>query len=889
MSITKLKLLWHIFCPCLARYCTCSSLQTKIEIQFEADENVILFTAALELGATGINVIQDRQGGDFLLVGYFGVHCKNVSQLNHCGKLNVETGIVHTEAMRYAIDKINRRSVLFGKRLGYRIVDTCKNTATLRRSFFSTWRNAFYMGVVGPPTSDEAILAATVHSAHKSAVVSPSASSTVFEDRLTYHNFFSTVPSDTMQIFAFIDIIKYFNWTYISTVNSYGTYGQRAMENFIQALKSTKICVAKRVNLPMNPKSSDYEKKIVELSLVTNARVVIMFTTSEDTRGILTAAANVKTLNWVSSASWHAGLDSVKGVEESANGSLILQYGDTIDEEFSAYFMNLTLKANNHTWFREFWSDVFDCNAVYKNNSKRACTGEENLRASSFNGKYLAVKPVINAVESIICGLQNGILYRCPTGNLSCINYIYKYFYSFEEDVAIYLKNSNTTCQQLNNSVSFNTKGFYLRNLKILNFDGKHYRNVGLWEYNETLKRGSLRMDTSRISWKDGVTPKSICSLPCKTGEVEVHSNSESLCCFTCKACGINHIVSNNTCMKCQIHEKATVDKRTCFKLPFVYITINRVLGWVTLIGSWLGIILNTFILTIFIRHRNSRIVKASSRELCFIILIALYICFASPFAFLMRPSKVVCGLQRFIVGISLTGCYTPLMLKTNRIFRIFKAAQTMVSKPMLVSSKSQILICVGLICVQLLLGIMWVVGDSPTVVKQHIKNDTEVAVICKFDALNVILNLIPCFVLMAICTVFAFKTRKFPSNFNEASSIGITMYISCFIWGVFIPLISLLAFDKENVFVITFVISGFTIIVGFVTLLGLFGPKVKKIFSHVDIGPMQEFYSDFQRRSILARPVSLATIHEDESCEGGNRTSTVRFRAVTKDVGTNT
>ena len=96
----------------------------------------------------------------------------------------------------------------------------------------------------------------------------------------------------------------------------------------------------------------------------------------------------------------------------------------------------------------------------------------------------------------------------------------------------------------------------------------------------------------------------------------------------------------------------------------------------------------------------------------------------------------------------------------------------------------------------------MWLVADTPKVIKQHIKNESEVTVACNFDAFSVLLNLIPCFVLTAICTGYASKTRKFPSNFNEAYSIGITMYICYFLWGIFSPLLLLLELNKNNIFV---------------------------------------------------------------------------------------
>ena len=42
---------------------------------------------------------------------------------------------------------------------------------------------------------------------------------------------------------------------------------------------------------------------------------------------------------------------------------------------------------------------------------------------------------------------------------------------------------------------------------------------------------------------------------------------------------------------------------------------------------------------------------------------------------------------------------------------------------------------------------------------------------------------------LIILCTVYAVKTRKIPSNFNEAKYIGFTMYSTCIVWLAFIPI----------------------------------------------------------------------------------------------------
>ena len=39
--------------------------------------------------------------------------------------------------------------------------------------------------------------------------------------------FARTVPPDTFQAIALVDIVKKFNWTYVSTIASEGSYGER--------------------------------------------------------------------------------------------------------------------------------------------------------------------------------------------------------------------------------------------------------------------------------------------------------------------------------------------------------------------------------------------------------------------------------------------------------------------------------------------------------------------------------------------------------------------------------------------------------------------------------------------------------------------------------------
>ena len=771
---------------------------------------------------------------NFVLGGYFGVHRRSESK-GTCGKIDQEFGVYLVEAMRYAINQINKNNeTLYGTTLGYRIADTCSSMGSVRTDFGSMVLQHRIIGLVGPSTSDEAILAATAFGLFFVRLVSYSASSIDLADRVKFFNFFRTIPADDIQNHVLIDILKQFNWTYVSTVNSHGNYGQRGMDDLISMMAPQGICIATRNVLPKSPNKSHFKAVVRNLNADPKATTVLLFTTAEDTVGLLTEARSSKRFTWLSSSAWSADMETVRGIKDVAKGAILLNYAGMNNPAYRQHFLGMKLHENNYTWFAEFWQDAFNCSLSLSSSSKRICTGNENLTESNFYGRYAAANAVIDAVNVFACALRKTIARGCPEPGINRTICAKSSTFSFRYAMGMYLK-YGSGCTDVINAKKMNKQGALYRDIEVVNFDGKTYRTIGVWKQRNSSSatgRGTLNLtDPSSIIWYHGRndTPQSVCSLPCKSGQITLKSVTK-ICCFSCIQCGANAVVNNNTCVQCGEYEVPNQQRTVCRKLPLMRRGLLNGAWTTTLVGSTIGVTLNTFVLFMFIKHRNSRIVRASSRELSFVILFGLYLCFLSPYVFFMVPSNITCGLRRFIFGISLTACYTPLMLKTNRIFRIFRAANVMVSMPQLVSPQSQILICLGLLGIQLLLYIMWLVGDPPTTHLLILKNSSEMAALCQSNIYTVIINLIPCFCMMTISTVYAFKTRKFPKNYNEAFSIGVTMYISCFLWALFIPLLLWVKIESSSPFAQEYVIASFSNLIGLVSLVGLFGPKIRRL-----------------------------------------------------------
>lgn len=83
-----------------------------------------------------------------------------------------------------------------------------------------------------------------------------------------------------------------------------------------------------------------------------------------------------------------------------------------------------------------------------------------------------------------------------------------------------------------------------------------------------------------------------------------------------------------------------------------------------------LGLMATLAAMIIFIRHNDTPVVKSSTRELSYIILVGMFLCHGTTFALLAKPSALTCFITRVLPGLSFAMIYAALVTKTNRIAR---------------------------------------------------------------------------------------------------------------------------------------------------------------------------------------------------------------------------
>ncbi|XP_032406281.1 metabotropic glutamate receptor 7-like [Xiphophorus hellerii] len=642
-----------------------------------------------------------------------------------------------------------------------------------------------------------------------------------------------------------VDIVKAMGWNYVSTVASEGSYGEKGVEAFMQLSREAGgICIAQSLKIPHEHKPSDFDKIIRQLLDTRYARTVVLFASDEDIRGILNASKRADQVGhflWIGSDSWGSKNSPIHQLEDAAVGAITILPKRATISGFDAYFMSRTLENNRrNVWFAEYWEENFNCKLMSsskKDDSSRKCTGQERIGVDSKYEQEGKVQFVIDAVYAMAHALHNMQRDLCPDVSGICLEMelaggkkLLKYIRS------VSFNGSAGT------SVTFNRNGdapgrYDLFQYQRSNGTGSVYRAVGQWT--ETLQ---LNMEDLRWPRGEQDVPISVCSLPCRAGERKKVVKGMP-CCWHCEPCdGYQFQADEFSCKLCAYNMRPGANRTSCRPIPIIKLEWHSPWAVIPVLLAMLGIIATIFVMATFVRYNDTPIVRASGRELSYVLLTGIFLCYIITFLMIAKPDVGVCSFRRVFLGLGMCISYAALLTKTNRIYRIFEQGKKSVTTPRLISPTSQLAIAFSLISVQLLGVLVWFGVDPPNTVVDFDEQrtiDPELArgvLKCDITDLQIICSLGYSILLMVTCTVYAIKTRGVPENFNEAKPIGFTMYTTCIVWLAFIPIFFGTAQSAEKLYIQTSTLTVSMNLSASVALGLLYVPKVYVIIFHPEL-----------------------------------------------------
>ncbi|XP_015268931.1 PREDICTED: vomeronasal type-2 receptor 26-like [Gekko japonicus] len=346
-------------------------------------------------------------------------------------------------------------------------------------------------------------------------------------------------------------------------------------------------------------------------------------------------------------------------------------------------------------------------------------------------------------------------------------------------------------------SFNYNTEiggGFDVMNLVI--FPNKSYNKVKIGKVGPDYLEGKeLLIDENSILWQsrfNQVVPISLCNDRCHPGYHKKKRDKELFCCYDCVPCPEGKISNQKDmedCINCPEDQYPSKDKDQCIPRTISFLSSDEPLG-ICLASIALSFSLITvWVLAIFIKHRDTPIVKANNRDITYALLVSLFLCFISSLLFLGQPTKATCFLQQSAFGIIFSVAVSCVLAKTITVVVAFMATKPGSSMRKWVGKRitnSIVLLCS---LIQAGICVLWL-GMSPPYPDLDMKSlNTQMVAQCREGSAIMFYSVLGYLGFLSLVSLtVAFLARKLPDTFNEAKFITFSMLMFCSVWLCFVP-----------------------------------------------------------------------------------------------------
>ncbi|KAM3850854.1 vomeronasal type-2 receptor 26-like [Vipera latastei] len=706
-----------------------------------------------------------------------------------CHERPVPKNYQHVLALAFAIQEINEDPQLLPNiTLGFRIYeenqyasmvkDVSLSLLSSRGKLFPNYKcdtQDHLLSVLGGLNSRTSYQMATVFGNFKISQLGYRFSDPVLRDKRRFPTFYQIDPQYHLQNAAIVRLLLYFQWNWIGIIVQKSESSDHFIQIFDATLAQNDICIqfvkqilplilifnelhSSQIDVLWTILNSDAQVVIVsgDSSAVENL-IVSLYTYEEENHATL-GKVWILTTQWEFSAiGYHYDWMKLK----SLHGALSFTVHTNPVPGFKDYLWALNPhEPHGDVFLPEWWEVVFDCEILKAGlaspDGRRVCTGQENLDtlpASIFDGKMTGFSySIYNAAHSVAHALHAAYAWESQWAFKRGRKKPHLHLSVEPWQMHAFLKNilfNNTAGDE----VSFSETGMKYAGFDILNW--AIFANMTIlrqkvgWVDLEAPSAEGFSINPNAIVWANQTKPFSRCVKHCLPGQARKIAEGKRSCCYGCVSCP-EGTISNQTdaarCIPCPEDQHPT-----------------------------------------FLKHCNTPIVKANNRNLTYILLVSLLLCFLCSFLFIGQPRNLTCLLRQTAFGIIFSIAISSVLAKTLTVVVAFMATKPGNRARKLLGK--QLVVVLACPLVQTALCASWLAVSPPfsnldfhSVIGEIVMECNEGSTIMFYALLGYM------GFLSLISFVVAFLARKLPDSFNEAKFITFSMLVFCSVWISFLP-----------------------------------------------------------------------------------------------------
>ncbi|XP_051822829.1 vomeronasal type-2 receptor 26-like [Antechinus flavipes] len=296
------------------------------------------------------------------------------------------------------------------------------------------------------------------------------------------------------------------------------------------------------------------------------------------------------------------------------------------------------------------------------------------------------------------------------------------------------------------------------------------------------------------IDWPEDFnqTPTSRCNLKCGPGFKKTALERQPKCCYACTPCP-EGTISNQTdaeqCLQCLEDQYPNRERDHCLPRTRTFLAYEELLGMTLASAAICFSLLTVLVLGVFVKHRDTPIVKANNRSLSYTLLVSLTLCFLCSLLFIGHPTTATCLLRQTTFAVVFTVAVSSILAKTITVVLAFRATRPGSRLRSWLGSAASYSLIFTCTLIQMCLCGIWL-GTSPPFLEMDIHSEPGSIIIqCNEGSLLIFYCVLGYMALLALASfTVAFLARNLPDTFNEAKFLTFSMLVFCSVWISFLP-----------------------------------------------------------------------------------------------------